>query len=347
VTGKNFPLILNITWFRLSLVKEIMNMKKLNVTLAILVAAVMAGNAQTVTSEVVGYQTIAAAKGYTTLGFPLVNSPVVSGTVSSKTASSIDLNLVCPSTVNPSMPYYLEVTSGPLAGERVDVSVTPGSATVGIVASSGNTDTLSTLANGASVVVRQHVTLGQVDQSCSPALVAGDVNGDRVLFFIGGSFIAYFKDTDGLWYEDGGFDDMTNMPVRPGVGLLLQRKANTATTVTQIGTVRSNKFARPYSAGYQVYAPAYPVDLTPDGMGATVANGWRANSNASLADRILTFTGGSFISNFLDSSDNSWYEDGGFDPLNTTVLLPSAKSVVVFKQVASDGVVETSPVAVQ
>ena len=315
-------------------------MKKLNVTLAILVAAVMAGNAQTVTSEVVGYQTIAAAKGYTTLGFPLVNSPVVSGTVSSKTASSIDLNLVCPSTVNPSMPYYLEVTSGPLAGERVDVSVTPGSATVGIVASSGNTDTLSTLANGASVVVRQHVTLGQVDQSCSPALVAGDVNGDRVLFFIGGSFIAYFKDTDGLWYEDGGFDDMTNMPVRPGVGLLLQRKANTATTVTQIGTVRSNKFARPYSAGYQVYAPAYPVDLTPDGMGATVANGWRANSNASLADRILTFTGGSFISNFLDSSDNSWYEDGGFDPLNTTVLLPSAKSVVVFKQVASDGVVE-------
>ena len=33
-----------------------MNMKKLNVTLAILVAAVMAGNAQTVTSDIVGYQ---------------------------------------------------------------------------------------------------------------------------------------------------------------------------------------------------------------------------------------------------------------------------------------------------
>jgi len=55
VTNKNIPLILNITWFRLSLVKEIMNMKKLNVALAILVAAVMAGNAQsTVTSDVVG-----------------------------------------------------------------------------------------------------------------------------------------------------------------------------------------------------------------------------------------------------------------------------------------------------
>ena len=325
-------------------------MKKLNIALAILVSAVMAGNAAAndpVYSDTVGYQQIAAANGYTTLGFPLVNSPVLSATVSSKSGSSIVLSLVCPSTVNPAKPYYLEVTSGTLEGERVDVAVTPSSATVTIVSSAGNTDTLATLANGANVVVRQHFTLGQVDQSCSPALVAGETTGDRGLFFPGGSFIAYFKDTDGLWYEDGGFDDMTNLPVRPGVGLLLQRKASTATTVTQVGTVRSNKFARPYSAGYQVYAPAYPIDLTPNLMGATTATGWRANSNASLADRILTFTGGSFISNFLDSSDNSWYEDGGFEPLNTTVLLPSAKSVVVFKQEASDGVLETSPVAVQ
>ncbi len=323
-------------------------MKKLNVTLAILVAAVMAGNAQsTVTSDVVGYQTIAAANGYTTLGFPLVNSPVVTGTVSSKNGSSIVLSIVCPSTVNPAKPYYLEVTSGALAGERVDISVTPGSATVGIVASSGNTDTLSTLAAGASVLVRQHITLGQVDTSCSPALVGDDNNGDRVLFFIGGAFVAYVKASDGLWYEDGGFDDMTDMPVRPGVGLLLHRRANTQTTVTQVGTVRSNKFARPYTAGYQVYAPAYPVDLTPNSMGATPSNGWTANSNVSQADQILTFTGGAFVKIYLEASDQSWYEDGGFDPLNTTVLLPSAKSVVVFKQIASDGVLETSPVAVQ
>jgi len=323
-------------------------MKKLNVTLAILVAAVMAGNAQTtVTSDVVGYHTIAAANGYTTLGFPLVNSPVVTGTVSSKNGSSIVLSHVCPSTVNPAKPYYLEVTSGALAGERVDISVTPGSATVGIVASSGNTDTLSTLAAGASVLVRQHITLGQVDTSCSPALVGDDNNGDRVLFFIGGAFVAYVKASDGLWYEDGGFDDMTDMPVRPGVGLLLHRRANTQTTVTQVGTVRSNKFARPYTAGYQVYAPAYPVDLTPNSMGATPSNGWTANSNVSQADQILTFTGGAFVKIYLEASDQSWYEDGGFDPLNTTVLLPSAKSVVVFKQIASDGVLETSPVAVQ
>jgi hypothetical protein len=327
-------------------VKETSNMKKLNLALAILVSAVMAGHAATATSDIVGYQQIATANGYTTLGFPLVNSSVVSGTVSSKNGNSIVLSSVIPSTVNPAKPYYLEVTSGTLEGERVDVAVSPGSATVTIVNSIGNTDTLSTLANGAGVVVHQHVTLGQVDAGFSPALVGDDNNGDRVLFFIGGAFVAYVKASDGLWYEDGGFDDMTDLPIRPGVGLLLQRKSNTPTTITQVGTVRSNKFARPYAAGYQVYAPAYPLDLTPNAMGATIANGWRANSNASQADRILTFTGGSFISNFLDSSDNSWYEDGGFDALNSTVLLPSAKSVVVYKQVASDGIIETSPVAV-
>jgi len=66
----------------------------------------------------------------------------------------------------------------------------------------------------------------------------------------------------------------------------------------------------------------------------------------SRADQIFIFAGGAFVKNYLEAYQ-SWYEDGGFDSLNTTVLLPSAKSVVVFKQVASDGVLETSPVAVQ
>jgi len=48
----------------MSEVKEIMNMKKLNVTLAILVAAVMAGNAQTtVTSGIVGYSKLNINQG--------------------------------------------------------------------------------------------------------------------------------------------------------------------------------------------------------------------------------------------------------------------------------------------
>ena len=75
MTNKNFPLILNKTWITLSEVKEIMNMKKLNVTLAILVAAVMAGNAQTVSSDVVGYVNQTFAAGSDTIVVPQLLRP--------------------------------------------------------------------------------------------------------------------------------------------------------------------------------------------------------------------------------------------------------------------------------
>jgi len=52
-----------------------MNMKKLNVTLAILVAAVMAGNAQTVSSDVVGYVNQTFAAGSDTIVVPQLLRP--------------------------------------------------------------------------------------------------------------------------------------------------------------------------------------------------------------------------------------------------------------------------------
>jgi uncharacterized protein (TIGR02597 family) len=128
VTGKNFPLILNTTWFRLSLVKEIMNMKKLNVTLAILVAAVMAGNAQTVTSDVVGYVNQTFAAGSDTIVVPQLLRPAeFAGAVSSVSVSGGNATLVCPgatfsansfqyaATTQPKR-YFASVTSGTLTG---------------------------------------------------------------------------------------------------------------------------------------------------------------------------------------------------------------------------------------
>jgi uncharacterized protein (TIGR02597 family) len=110
-------------------VKEIMNMKKLNVTLAILVAAVMAGNAQTtVNSDVVGYVKQTFAAGSDTIFVPQLLRPVeFSGAVSSVSASGGNAILVCPSatfasgsftyvaTTQPKT-YFAMVTSGNLTG---------------------------------------------------------------------------------------------------------------------------------------------------------------------------------------------------------------------------------------
>jgi hypothetical protein len=320
-------------------------MKKLNLLLGTLIATAALSHAVDSYSEVVGYQKLVSSQGFTTVSMPLVKPAIVTGTVSSKSGSSITLSASIPAGTDATKPYYLEVTSGTLAGERADVTVTAGSAVVVIAASSYNTSALSTLASGDSVLVRAHVTLADLDASCSPGLVGDDVNGDRVLFFVNGAFVPYMKASDGSWYEDGGLDDMSNLPMRPGIGMLIHRRAATATTLTQTGVVRANKFARPVAKGFSFFAPAYPVDLSPDAMGAKPTFGW------SNGDRILPFVNGAFVNNILDTSDTTggsygtWYEDGGLDPLNATTLVNSQKSAMVYNNNSGAGSVETSPVA--
>jgi uncharacterized protein (TIGR02597 family) len=90
-----------------------MNMKKLNVALAILGAAVMAGNAQTtVTSDVVGYVNQTFAAGSDTIVVPQLLRPVeFVGAVSSVSVSGGNATLVCPSaTFSPNSFQYVAVT---------------------------------------------------------------------------------------------------------------------------------------------------------------------------------------------------------------------------------------------
>ena len=105
-----------------------MNMKKLNVTLAILVAAVMAGNAETVNSEVVGYVKQTFPAGSDTIFVPQLLRPVeFTGAVGSVSVSGDNATLACPSatfsansfqyaaTTQPKT-YFVSVTSGNLTG---------------------------------------------------------------------------------------------------------------------------------------------------------------------------------------------------------------------------------------
>jgi uncharacterized protein (TIGR02597 family) len=110
----------------LSLVKEIMNMKKLNVALAILVAAVMAGNAQSTIP--VGYVTTALAAGSDTIIAPQVFRPSeLTGLVSSVTGStgnatlavsgaSLTANQYQYNSTTQKKTYFALVTSGNLVG---------------------------------------------------------------------------------------------------------------------------------------------------------------------------------------------------------------------------------------
>ena len=201
---KIYPLILNITWFRLSLVKEIMNMKKLNVALAVLVVAVMAGNAEPVYSGVVGYNKISAPVGSSFQSFNFVNQTQFSGPVASVSGSTVTLTGLSGVSANEWAPtdglpegepanipqYYLEITSGEFAGYNFDIVSNTGSQLtldpalpVAVLAepftdtngngvrNDGETYTDSNSNNtydpAATVEIRRHVTLGQIASGSS------------------------------------------------------------------------------------------------------------------------------------------------------------------------------------
>jgi hypothetical protein len=108
----------------MSLVKEIMNMKKLNLALAILLTAVMAGNAATSTSEVVGYNKITFPTGNSCHAATFVKANYFSGAATSKTANSLTVTGASFGSLAPSggLPqYYVKILSGAMAGFTFDI----------------------------------------------------------------------------------------------------------------------------------------------------------------------------------------------------------------------------------
>ena len=134
-------------------------MKKLNVTLAILVAAVMAGNAQTsVTSEIVGYQVQSFSAGNTVHTVTFVKPDKFNGLASSKTASSLTVSSASfPNYgLDSGIPtHYVKILDGPLAGYVFDVI----SSTSTSIVVDGN---IATAGTTPRFLVREHIRLADV-----------------------------------------------------------------------------------------------------------------------------------------------------------------------------------------
>ena len=304
----------------------------------------------TVSTPIVGFQKTSLAQGYNSLGFPLVNAPILSTTTAAiVSGSTIALSTAIPSSASSTSPYYLEVVSGSQEGDRVDLTITPGSSSVSILpGSQNNTSNLAGLPAGTSVVIRKHLTLADVGNAVSPSLVKNDDPNlaDRVYVFAANVFIFYYQGSDGVWVENGGLDDMGNLQINPGSGVLIYKVNSTPSTISMIGSVRPNKFARNYQPGYQAYAPAYPVAYSPAAMGG---NDWSGSVDPQNSDKIYPFANGLFQQFYLDPTDTTgsakgtWLEVGGLDPQNTVSLVSFDRSALVYRK-NQDPVVETSPV---
>ena len=357
MTGKNFPLILNITWFRLSLVKEIMNMKKLNVTLAILVAAVMAGNAEPVYSDIVGYHTKTISPGLNSVGLPLLKSDLVKTTATSVTGNSILLSgeTNFGAKLNSAKSYYVEVYSGTLKGDRFDVDVAGSivAANGGVVVnpSSGNNTmpvaSIGTNLDNAIIAVREHISIADLEAMLSaPATGTASVaTSDSIGFTEAGALVFYTKKIDGSWKRVGSPSDFSAKIIPPGSGVFFRKAASGTSTLTQVGNVRDNDFARVYTNLLDLTAPAYPIDKTPSSLGVVPGAGstdWTGGT-AATGDSVSIIEGGALVKYTLKTDAKLTRVGSPSDFINNTAVFAGSDAQLIKRSKANADTVMVKP----
>jgi hypothetical protein len=326
-------------------------------SLAALALAVPA-SAQNATTDPVGFQTKSVPNGFSPLANPLINPNTLSGGVESNTSNTVSVSGVSNvgSLLTAGEPYYLEITSGSLEGERfdLDTAATISSANSSItinVSSPNNTSTLSSSSLiGASIAVRKHVTLEQLQAYFSPALVGNNSanSADQISLYdsSSGSLQSFFLRGDNLTWRIVGTTTVANKTVvAPGVGFFVTKRSGT-TTFTSVGGVRTNDFAMPMSSGQVFAAPGYPVSYSPAALGGTAADGWVGNNSATSADQLSVYdpSQGSFISYFLRGDGVTWRQVGTTTTVTNQELFADNNGFMIRRNTSDSNYILPSPI---
>jgi len=335
--------------------KETTNMKKLNLSLAILALAAMSVNAETVTSGIVGYQTKTISTGLNSLGLPLLKPDLLKTAVTSVTGVAVLLSgeTNFGAKLNAAKSYYIEVYGGTSKGDRFDVDVTAtiaaANGTVVLNASSANntmpTSSIGTALNNETVAVREHILLADLDSYLStPAVGNNSISlSDGVGFTESGSLIFYNKKADGTWKKVGNSADFSAKIIPAGVGVFI-KKYGTAVTLTQVGNVRENDFARPLTTQLSLVAPAFPVDLTPANLAIVPGSGatdWTGGTVVT-GDYVSKVESGSLIKYTL-KTDGSINKVGNSTDFKNTALFVGSEAQLVKRTKANADLVEVKP----
>jgi hypothetical protein len=339
-----------------------MNMKKLNVGLAIFVVAVMAGNAQTnstntVYSDIVGYHTKTISSGLNSVGLPLLKSDLVKTTATSVTANSILLSgeTNFGAKLNSAKSYYVEVYSGTLKGDRFDVDVTGSIAAAngGVVLnpSSGNNTmpvaSIGTNLNSQTIAVREHISIADLEAMLSaPATGTASVaTSDSIGFTEAGALVFYTKKIDGSWKRVGSPSDFSTKIIPPGSGVFFRKAGSGSSILTQVGNVRDNDFARVYTNLLDLTAPAYPIDKTPSSLGVVPGAGstdWTGGT-AATGDSVSIIEGGALVKYTLKSDGKLTRVGSPSDFINNTAVFAGSEAQLIKRSKANADTVMVKP----
>ena len=345
--------------------KEIMNMKKLNVTLAILVAAVMAGNAQ-VSTVPVGYVTHKVkARSDQRLGVPMQRASTLvcpSTTVNSTTVTAPGITPITGA-------HFLLVTSGTANGKWEQIS-TSSTGSLNLVAS------IPGFASGDSFEIKPFWTLGTllpsgggIPASADPfdpvALVllynpdATGVNiaSSKAYFYHSGS-----DEYPAGWYDNDDLDTGTkeNVVLSPEVGFTIRNGSALEISVPIVGTVPSGKMTldvvRTSSTSQDnIVYNKFPADVTLGNSGLAPSVVLPSIDIFDPSDLVLMFnlnaTGYNLSASaayfyFVGDADNAegWYDSGNVEGgVQNNVVIPAGAQIVIRKAKGTAGAVAWNP----
>ena len=271
--------------------KETTNMKKLNVTLAILVAAVMAGNAQTtVNSDIVGYQTSTIAgkgSGSSFLSFVPNNlakaaihtgAGTAAGTVVTLDGASLSGSI---GPVSGIPTHYLLVKTGAGAGFVSDVTAfTAGSVTTA-------DDLSSSITAGTTVSIVPHTKLTDILGTTTGLLITGGGTvtlADNVyLVDSTGTLKAYYYKTGlGAGWKTSAGADATATIVYPSESIIVARKQSAPVSVVTVGSVASEQAKIVFTQNVNSACSAVPISIPLSSLYPTIAGG----GTVSAADNV-------------------------------------------------------------
>ncbi len=244
------------------------------------------------TGEPLSLQRVGFAAGSQTLGPANVMPPVFSGRVLGVASGTLIVGAGI--TADPARLYYLEVRDGAFAGHRFDVAGFSANGVTVDLSSLRNTASALPDLTGASVVIREHVTLDGVLDKVMFIGGRSSSLADKVSIYQNGGYVSCWlfnlttaDPTKAIWVSasDATLANVGSRVVPPGEGLFVKSARNTAMIIG--GNVRTNAFVQVLRPGQSFVAQPFPLAGSAAGGGFTAANGFFASRQKSGADQWL------------------------------------------------------------
>jgi hypothetical protein len=321
--------------------------------------AVPSANAQTATTDPVGFTTVSitagtgTAKRNTFFSLPLLETPEnftgnAAGTITGVGATTISdssANWSAGALSQAASPYVIMITSGSAEGAMFLISSSAANTSTTVTVSSTDTaqvPNLATLgvANGDSYKIFACDTLSSFFGAPSPTGVAGGTspsNADTILITVNGSASTYYYNTNlGRWTRVAfGNPSAANTPILPYYGMQYQRLGDTALSFVTTGTVPTiSRKVQIKNSGVTLLAQYWPTSSTLSSLGLQGMSGWSAG-NAKTGDNVLVLSSGSTLTYYYDGTN--WRRSAFGNPISNDVVIPIGSAVQIVKKGTAAG----------